>query len=312
MAESGSQVVITGQLGSVRVVKHDSGWGFATFVEDDKPQHSFLKVVGVFIGVSAGDRVELTGVHTRHPKYGDQFKASSVAQIIPSDANGVISWLSSHCPGVGEARAREMVKRWPDGQLWEIIEKEPHRLAEIKGIGSARAMAIHDAHKMFSGERDQMIALKQWGMTDYQVSQCLIALKTKDLQAVVDKIRADPYWLCRRVRGFGFLKADAAALKLGVAPDDKMRMQAALLHQLSEGRQGGHVFVQDAKLGAMTSKLVHSNVDQTIPDAAIWSGLKGLARAERVHWDEQGRVYLPNLYEAEGNVAKAVKRLCGR
>jgi exodeoxyribonuclease V alpha subunit len=256
-----------------------------------------IKATGKLIGSSVGDTLEFSGTW-EDTKFGRQFKIARCASLNPSGTAGVIAWIASRCPDVGESRAREMVSRFGD-ELWSVIADDPSRLCEIKGVTATRARAISDAYDEFKGERDSMAALYAWQLSAHQISQCV--RMWGPLATVVEKLRNDPYSLCE-VDGFGFLRADKIARAMGVRLDSPARIRAGVLQVLAEARGRGHCYVAGRRLQALAAALL---------------GVGEVAVGKQLAWarDHGGisvdgwRVYLPDLLRAETRVAEAVKAL---
>lgn len=194
-----------------------------------------------------------------------------------------------------------MVERFGE-KLWETIENDPLALCAIQGITHQRATAIAEAYDAFKGERDSMIALRDWGLTDHQVSQCVG--RWGDLPSVLAKLREDPY-LLGDVDGFGFERSDKIAQKMGVRRDAPARIAAGVDHVLAQGRQSGHCFVGGAALQRMAAELL--GVDAKAVGRAIRASVDS-GRLTLRGW----RVYTPRLEAAEGRCADAVRALLAR
>jgi len=247
---------IEGTLEAHRVVAGDF-FAIATMKTDNGP----IACVGKFVGAKPGDSIEAEGFWNTHPTYGRQFKVSRVRVLTPQSDNGVIAWLTSRLPNIGEGRARAMLDHFDgvDG-LWKCIEKTPERLSEVKGITSKRAEEIAEAYAAARHDRDAMIKLRRWGLTDYQISNALRAWITA--QDAVNEIGANPYAMIEHVSGVGFLRADAIAQRMGIAPEDVARLRAGITYTMQQATGHGHVYVSTGKLVAMSAdKVLRVNGD---------------------------------------------------
>jgi len=225
------------------------GWGIGT-VRDRGELH---KVTGKLLGVQVGDSVELAG-SWMDTKYGRQFKVRQCTSTVPQTTAGVVAWMASALPDVGEKRALAMVSRFGVAGLWETIESSPRALCCIDGITPERADAIAVAYEEQRADRDAMIVLRGWGLTDRQVARCLE--RWADVAEVVSEVRQNPYVLMEAVAGFGFMRADDVALRAGIETDSPLRIAAALYHLMSEEVQRGHCFVPQGKLRTMAEKML--------------------------------------------------------
>jgi exodeoxyribonuclease V alpha subunit len=255
-------------------------------VEDDT-------VVGKMPDVSVGDTIEATGVYADHPKFGIQFKASSYRIIPPSDSQAMEKYLASGAvAGVGEKLAARIVAKFGD-DTFRIIEEEPERLSEIKGISKRKAMEIAVAMEEKRDLRDAMVAMNTLG-----ISQSM-AVKIYDNYGpgYIDVIRSNPYKLAEDIRGIGFKTADDIAAKQGMDPASTERCQAGLLYCLSESAGEGHCYLPADILIRNTEYILgpaHGDIVRSL-DALVHSG--------KVKRDED-RIYLPAFYFAELSCAR--------
>jgi exodeoxyribonuclease V alpha subunit len=254
-------VKIMGELIAFRAVGSD-GWGIGTVAAEGGERHG---VTGKLVGVQVGQTVELEGTWVDHERWGRRLKVRSCTSTIPQTDEGVVAWLASTLPDVGENRARKLVARFRS-ELWNVIEHEPSTLTRVDGITPARAQAIHDAYLRHRGDRDNMIALRGWGLTDSQIARCVAQWHT--LAGVVQRIRENAYQLSDHVYGFGFVRADAVAIKAGLKFDSPLRIAAGIEHVLAEAcDDAGHCYLPFGRLQAQTVKLL--GVDPPLVSAAM-------------------------------------------
>ena len=297
-----SSTTLTGELVSFRELGAD-GWGSGRLQVQANNRVELVTFTGKLLGASPGDGLELVGVWTTHPKYGRQFKVKQCTSKPPQTVEGIVAWMTSTLPDIGEQRARVLVERFGAG-LWETIERTPLALCAINGITPKRAHAIADAYKANRADRDALIALRGYGLTDAQVRRCVDRWET--LEDAVANIRANPYDLIDAVPGFGFKRADAVALLAGVAKDSPVRMAAALWHVLNETvATRGHVFVPSGELRARTATLLE------VTPAEVWPALRAQLAAGRVVMRAQ-RIYAAGLEHSEATAAEALERLLRR
>jgi len=289
---------IVGQLVSYRVVTADN-WGFGVVSRDVGGD---VQVTGKLLGVQEGDTVELLGAWKTNAKYGKQFAVKSCKAVRPTGKEGVARWMASRLPNVGRERALQILERFGDA-VWDVMESEPERLAEIDGITAKRAIQIGDAYRENILERDAMIELKGWDLTDHQVSKCLEVWGT--LSRVIEALRGDPYQLCEHVGGFGFLRADVVAMKMGVPKESQSRIRAAIDHKLREGAGLGHVYIAGGALQRMVAQML--DVDAVL----VGKEILGMGASGRVT-KEAHRVYRPELHKAEAGCAHSIRRLLGK
>lgn len=271
------------------------------------PGQGTVRVVGKLLGCRAGDTVELQGTWSEDPKWGRQFKIKKATALTPVGSVGAIKWMASNFPNLGEARAREMVQAFPDN-LWKILDESPGELIVINGITTERARAIGERYQECKHERETMVALRGWGLTDHQVAQC--RKKWPRLVDVVKALQDNPYQLSEVVDGFGFLKTDAIAKAMGVELDAPARIAAGIAHKLSEGRGHGHCFVPAGKLQGMAARLLGVTRREVAREMAMARKRGGIVY--RGDEGEFARVYSVGLEQAERACADQVLALLGR
>jgi exodeoxyribonuclease V alpha subunit len=290
---------ITGEITSQKILGSDF-FGRATV----RLTKGSAMVVGKLLGVQEGDTVEVTGVWDENAKYGKQFKARTIKTVVPRDASGVVGWMQARLPNLGRARAQSIVERFGIEGVWDVIEREPDRLLEIDGITPARRDMIVSAYHEHRGERDRVVRFKSWGLTDGQIARVLGEWGAR----AEERIRENPYALAEHVHGFGFLRADTIARRMGLPADAPARIRAGLMHVLAEASERGHTFLWTPALVKMTAKLLGlANESVCSPE------LRALLEAGRIWADpvDRRRVALVELARAEEEVAARLLRLAG-
>jgi exodeoxyribonuclease V alpha subunit len=288
---------LRGQVEAIRIVRE--GWGFLTLLHGSATERA--TVTGHPLGVEVGDTIEVHGTWSTHPRWGRQFKAREIVTVEPSSALGVIEWMRSRLPNIGRKLATAIVERFGVEGTWAVLERDHQRLVELAGITEERARAIHVAYIAHLGERDKMVALKKWGLSDRQISRVIEVWG----ESALAEMRRDPYQLAEHVDGFGFVRADDVALRMGLPRDHESRVRAWILFALDEAAGAGHVYVPGAKLVAMGARTLGVSEDLVRAQAyALIDGGKAVRRS--------GAVYRPELAEAEEGVAASVRRLLAR
>ncbi len=290
---------ITGELCAHRVVGDDF-WSIATV----RPVGGgAIPVVGKLLGAQLGDTVELEGEWSQHKTFGRQFKTRSCTVTVPQTDNGVIAWLASRLPNVGKGRARVMLDYFGGAEpLWQIIEHEPGRLTEVRGITKERAGQIVEVYTRFRSERDRMILFRRWGMTEFQIGRML----TKWGNDAEEKLRANPYELAKLVDGFGFIRADAIAQRMGVPLDSVPRIECGLRHTMEQAAGHGHCYVSTGKLVALAATKV-LRIDGNVVALQLHRMKK---RGELVQHGT--RTFSRHLNEFEKQCADAIRALLAR
>ncbi|MCI8682048.1 MAG: ATP-dependent RecD-like DNA helicase [Lachnospiraceae bacterium] len=195
-----------------------------------------ITCVGMFHGVSEGEFLEVTGEYATHPSYGQQLKMSSFQIKPPEDVDAMERYLGSGAvKGIGAALAARIVRKFKE-DTFRIIEEEPERLAEVKGISQRKAMEIAEQVEGKRELRQAMIFLQQYG-----ISQTLAAKIHKTYgQELYGILRENPYRLADDIRGVGFRIADEIASRIGIHTDSDFRIRSGILYTLMQSAQEGH------------------------------------------------------------------------
>jgi exodeoxyribonuclease V alpha subunit len=285
-------VALKGEVHTWREVRE--GWGYGELRVDGE----YVACTGKLLA-RIGDTVDVRGRWVESERFGKQFKVTQCTVARPESTDGIVAWLASTLPDVGETRARALVDRFGK-RLWDVIEHRPDELGAVSGITPARIAAICVAYVKHRDDRDDMIKLRGWGLTDNQITKCLQAWGT--IRAVVDRVHSNPYELCLYVYGFGFLRADKVAAKAGVSHEAPARIAAGVEHVLDEAAGAGHCFMSGAALQKIAAKLLQ--VDPSLVGTAIIAAAAG-GRVVRRGW----RVFPRRLDDAEARCAAALTRM---
>ena len=267
-----------------------------------------VTAVGILPQVTQGEQVILEGSWTDHPNFGRQFKAERAQRQMPSEKQGIYRYLASGViKGIGPKLAERLVKEFGE-ETFSVLESQPERLAQMKGVSRKRALEIQGEFLQKAGMRVLMEFLTGSGLP----VELGLKLWRSYGQGAVDLLRADPYILTDPEYGVDFQKADHMAASIGVDWDDPQRIQAGLLYTLTHNLDLGHVFLPMDKLLAAASRLL-SNGAEHIPSDLLAEGLEALEFQERVvceHIAGVDAVYRQDLYEAEQYIAWRVTEMC--
>ena len=184
----------------------DNGYTVLNLVSGEEE----ITCVGIFSAIAEGENIEPSGEYTDHPTYGRQFKVDAFEEKAPEDEEAIERYLGSGAiKGVGLALAARIVRRFKE-DTFRIIEEEPERLAEIKGISERKAMEIADQVNEKRDLRQAMIFLQQYGIT------MNLAVKVYQAygQEVYGIIKENPYRLADDIEGVGFRTADGIAARV--------------------------------------------------------------------------------------------------
>lgn len=208
-------------------------------------------VVG-YTGCTSGQSIECEGEWRDNKPYGEQFIADTVAASFPTTEEGLVGYLSSGVlPGIGPAIAKAMVKKY-GMTLLTVLDENPERLSEIRGIGPVKAASIAVHWRAQTAIREIMLFLHSQGISAALCKRIHSVLGDK----AVALIRANPYRLCTDVRGIGFSTADTIATGLGIPKSSEQRIVAGMYTQMDDMTKIGHCgSLQDVFLAACTELL---------------------------------------------------------
>ncbi len=210
------------------------------FVDDeeleDEPE---IICTGVFPSISEGENIKMEGEFVSHPSYGRQFQMKSFEVIVPKGAAAMQRYLSMGAiKGIGPALAKRIVKTFKE-DTFRIMEEEPERLAEIKGISEKMAMKISDQVVEKKDVRDAMLYLADLGLG----TTLSMRIYNEYGPKFYDVIRENPYRLVEDIAHLGFKTADDIASQLGVALDSEFRIQSGILYALGNAALNGHTYL---------------------------------------------------------------------
>ena len=283
---------VTGYIDSFIFRNEENGYCVLSLVTDDGE----LTCVGTLQGVTEGMNVEFSGNFTEHPSYGRQFKAESYEEKEPEDEFAIERYLGSGAvKGVGAALAARIVRKF-GRDTFRIIEEEPERLAEIKGISERKAQEIAAQAEEKREMRQAMIFLQQFGIT--------LTLAAKVYKAygpqIYTIIRENPYRLADDIQGVGFKIADEIAGRAGIRADSDFRIRSGILYALLQASQDGHTYLPQEILTQKAAELLGIEPD------LISGHYMDLAISRKIVLKERNgsvQVYTSYYYNMEHNTA---------
>ena len=253
-------------------------------------------VVGKCAIVWEGEELHAEGAWEEDAVHGSQFRATSITCVVPHSVEGVRRYLSSGLiKGIGRVNAGRIVDHFGEKTL-EILEKQCGRLVEVPKIGPKLAAQIAKTWREQRGIREVMIFTQTYGISVAQTTK----IYRRYGADTIAMIKADPYRLCRDIRGIGFLTADRIAMAVGLPKDSPLRARAALYHTVeSEAEEGGHCWTQDVDL------LLHAQDKVGISAEVLAAALDEESAAGRL-CVRSGRVYSARLLRAERSAARSL------
>ena len=255
-----------------------------------------VTAAGTVPGAIQGERHVLTGSWTTHPQYGEQFKIESFQVKPPSGADDMFRYLASGAvKNIGPAKARDIIDRFGSEALY-IIENDPDRLSEVKGISLRNARLIGDGFRRQAGLRKLIDFFSR-----YSIKPIIATRVYKDYgDDSLDAVQENPYLISSELYGAEFFEADAIAIDLGFESDSIERLSAALIFTLSHNLGNGHTFIPREKLTAAVTDLI--SVDSEV----AFEALDALCEYGDIIIDRIARVdgcYLRHIFDAEQYVA---------
>ena len=279
--------------------------GYTVFELASKPKN--ICCVGILPGINEGEYLELEGEGTFHPTYGDQFKVSRFTAMIPKEQKALEKYLGSGAiRGIGAALAARIMKRFGEDTM-RIMEEEPERLAEIKGISRKKARDIAVQMEEKSQLQNEMIFLTQYGIS---LKLCL-KIHQKYHDEIYTVLQNNPYRLAEDIEGVGFRTADAIAARVGISRNSPYRIKSAILYVLNSALAQGDMFLLKEKLFSQTAELLDISGDE-LENCFIDLVMAKKLIAKNVE-DENGNkiinVYTFQCYYLELSVAAKLKEL---
>ena len=253
--------------------------------------------VGVLSYIGEGEKLEAEGQYIAHPTYGEQFKIETYVVKPPEDEESVERYLGSGAiKGIGTALAARIVRHF-HAETFRIIEEEPERLAEIKGISERKAREIAQQVYEKRDMRKAMIFLQQFGIT----TALAVKIFEKYGQRMYEVLQNNPYQLADDIHGVGFRIADEIARKAGVSADSEYRVKSAISYVLIQAGNEGHIYLPKELVQSRTAQLLGvglEDIEQYLMDLAV--DRKIVVKQEK----EQERVYSASSYYIEMSTAR--------
>ena len=290
---------ITGFVEHIVYRNEENGYTVLNLASNEEDE---ITCVGVFQMISEGESLELTGEYTVHPSYGPQFKVQQYSIKAPEDIASIERYLGSGAiKGVGAALAARIVRKFKE-DTFRIIEEEPERLAEIKGISERKAQEIAQQTEEKRELRQAMIFLQNYGIS---LSLAVKIYQTYQLD-MYRIIQENPYRMAEDVTGVGFKIADEIAHRVGIHLDSDFRMRSGIMYVLQQASLEGHTYLPEELLTRRACELLGvdaSGVEKHYMDMAIDRKLI-LKQSEA-----EVQIYASTFYYMELNVAVMLREL---
>ena len=263
--------------------------------------------VGFFGSMDQGETIEAQGNFTTHPVYGEQFKIEQYKIVPPDDVVSIERYLGSGAiKGVGEALAARIVKRFGT-DTYRIIEEEPERLAEIKGISERKAREIATMVYEKRDAREAMSYLQKYGISNTLAFRIYETYGTR----LYGILKENPYQLAEDIQGVGFKIADEIAARIGIHTDSDYRIRSGILYTLMLAGAEGHCFLPKSILLRKTGELLGLEPGVMEPHLANLTMDKKLVMKMSAPGENEAecKVYASSYYYAELNCARMLHDL---
>ena len=304
---------VNGYVEKIKFRNEENGYSILSVNSDGEE----YVLVGTFPYISEGDFIEASGRSVEHPVYGDQIQVETYELKAPEDSASMERYLGSGAvKGVGTALAARIVRRFK-ADTFRIIEEEPERLAEVKGISEKMAMSISEQMEAKKDLRQAMMFLQEYGIS------MNLALKIYNEYGprLYGIIKENPYKLADDIQGVGFKMADEIAQRVGIFTDSDFRIRSGIFYTLLQSVANGHTYLPKEELFAGASELLHvapESMEKHLVDLQMEKKIvvKGqeiyAAQYYYMELNAARRLHDLNLRgsEPEGEIRKKLERIC--
>ena len=284
---------LEGYVSHIRFHNEENGYT----VLELETTHGDEILVGTFHYISEGEYLQAECEFTEHPTHGPQYQVTSYTVKEPEDKAAMERYLSSGAiKGMGPALAERVIKKFK-GDTFRIIEEEPERLAEVKGISLKKAMNIAVQFQEKQEMRHAMMFLADYGIPNHFA----VRIFQEYGDRMYEILKINPYKLAEDIHGIGFRIADGIAAKAGIAADSEHRIGAAILYVLQQSIGSGHVYLpkeilcrNTGQLLGMPAEFIADHLINLVLDKKLMIRTSG----------EEEHVYLSSYYFMEMNTSR--------
>jgi exodeoxyribonuclease V alpha subunit len=289
---------VTGYVDHIIYQNKENGYAVVALVTEGEE----LVCVGSFHTIETGETLELEGNFVEHPLYGMQLKVEKAQRVQPDDETSMVRYLGSGAiKGVGESLAARIVKKF-GRDSFRVIEEEPERLVEIKGISERKAREIAEQMLEKKDVREAYVFLQKYGISN----TLAVKIFNRYGMELYGIMKENPYKLAEDIDGIGFKKADEIAAKVGIHTDSDFRVRSGIMYALFQAAGEGHTYLPDGILMKRTAELL------MLREEVIALQLSNLAMDKKLvikKAGEEKRIYASSYYYAELNCARMLHDL---
>lgn len=283
-----------------RIIFHNDSNGYTVAVFDT--EDGAIRIAGAFNEPKTGAEYMLEGAFTIHQKYGEQFSFTSYSELMPEGSDAIKDFLSSGTiRGIGPKTAELIVAAFGDDTL-RIMEEDPDRLLEIKGIGPANLAKIKESFGESREFAEVSMQLQELGI---EMSDCVRIFKMYGVESAAI-VRENPYVLVDDIRGINFMKADRIARRAGIGEDSEFRIRSAIKHVLKTWAVNGSTLMPESLLVEKTIDLIDAS-SESILDCITDMAFCGELQTDVI--EDVPVIYLYGYYYAEQRTAHNLRRI---
>ncbi|MFI3173837.1 MAG: ATP-dependent RecD-like DNA helicase [Bacillota bacterium] len=284
---------IKGEVEDVIYHNEDNGYSVFSLSTEKKA----ITCVGTVFGLRQGESMKINGNWVTHPSYGKQLQIEFCEKSVPTTTQGIEKYLSSGLvKGIGKKTAKKIVEMFGEN-TFTIIEEQPEKLVEIRGITMTKAQKIADSFRQQYQMRKAMIFLQEFDITPAYALKIYKKYKDK----MYEIVKNQPYRLADEIWGIGFKMADKIAMTGGVPMDDPNRIKSGIKFVLNQAVTSGDCYLKKDRLLMASGELLGTPVevvDHLLRDLQV----EGQIFQENV--EGTINIYLNFYYQAEMYVAK--------
>ena len=285
---------IEGKVATI-IFKNDTNNWTVLLVKNNK---EYITCVGDTDEVDVDDELEFEGEMVNHKVYGEQFKFSSYKKILPRTSSALISYIADNISGVGKKTARNIVNEFGEDTV-NIIRFNPDKLYDVKGLNADK---IERMTEFFNAEWEKWNTIEF--LSQFQIST---VVANRIYQAVgkdtIDIVKENPYSLLGFIRALDFKVVDEIGKKLGIALNNKERLDNGIIYAINKITEFGHTCVEKENLISYCIELLE------VDDAEISQAITRLVLDEKLYIDKidmKDMVFRQSMYKAEENIARCV------
>ncbi|RJQ66398.1 MAG: ATP-dependent RecD-like DNA helicase [Desulfobacteraceae bacterium] len=294
------QSTLEGQIERINFRNKDTHFMIAKFRPSDRA--GLITVLGHIPEPKPGETLRLNGTWQNHPRFGQQFAVSHFEILLPAGVEEIRRYLSSGLiKGIGPKMAERVLQHFKEETL-KVIEQEPERMTQVRGIGPKTARTISAAWQAHHQVRALMAFLQAKGIKPAYAARIYKQYGADALEIV----RHDPYRLAADIPRIGFYIADALVRQSDLPVDECERAQACLRHLLEEACDDGHVCVSREDLlerCCSAFQLDYHAVREALDHLAAQGCITLCSRAP------DSPVYLAPLYAAENEISRRIRAM---